>query len=145
SYPLSGTFPHDRETLVMTGGGITLSSLANNDIRGQDILALIASQLCRASDNKIIRYRMTGKGSHNTMAKGLRTRRTVHHSRAVGIALTPKAEKYMERRPYGPGQHGRARRRADSDYSVRLKEKQRLRAIYNIRESQMVRYFNEAR
>src|SRR5699024_7896035 len=33
----------------------------------------------------------------------------------------------------------------DSDYSVRLKEKQRLRAIYNIRESQMVRYFNEAR
>src|SRR5699024_12314695 len=49
------------------------------------------------------------------------------------------------RRPYGPGQHGRARRRADSDYSVRLKEKQRLRAIYNIRESQMVRCFNEAR
>lgn len=79
------------------------------------------------------------------MAKGLRTRRTVRHSRALGIALTPKAEKYMERRPYGPGQHGRARRRQDSDYSVRLKEKQRLRAIYNIREAQMVRYFNEAR
>ena len=78
------------------------------------------------------------------MAKGLRTRRTVRHSRALGIALTPKAEKYMERRPYGPGQHGRARRRADSDYSVRLKEKQRLRAIYNIREAQMVRYFKEA-
>ncbi|MDN6637896.1 MAG: 30S ribosomal protein S4, partial [Yaniella sp.] len=38
------------------------------------------------------------------MAKGLRTRRTVRHSRALGIALTPKAEKYMERRPYGPGQ-----------------------------------------
>src|SRR5699024_5745242 len=52
--------------------------------------------------------------------------------------------KYMERRPYGPGQHGRARRRADSDYSVRLKEKQRLRAIYNIREAQMVRYFKES-
>src|SRR5699024_12721205 len=52
---------------------------------------------------------------------------------------------YMERRPYGPGQRGRARRREDSDYSVRLKEQQRLRAIYNLRESQMVRYFNEAR
>ena len=88
---------------------------------------------------------MTRKGSHNIMAKGLRTRRTVRHSRALGIALTPKAEKYMERRPYGPGQHGRARRRADSDYSVRLKEKQRLRAIYNIREAQMLRYFKEAR
>ncbi len=73
------------------------------------------------------------------------SRRTVRLSRALGIALTPKAEKYMERRPYGPGQHGRARRRQDSDYSVRLKEKQRLRAIYNIREAQMVRYFKEAR
>lgn len=79
------------------------------------------------------------------MAKGLRSRRTVRHSRALGIALTPKAEKYMERRPYGPGQHGRARRRADSDYSVRLKEKQRLRAQYNIREAQMRRYFEEAK
>ncbi|WBL18186.1 MULTISPECIES: 30S ribosomal protein S4 [Citricoccus] len=75
----------------------------------------------------------------------LRTRRTVRHSRALGIALTPKAEKYMERRPYGPGQHGRARRRADSDYAVRLKEKQRLRAQYNIREAQMRRYYEEAK
>src|SRR5699024_10621868 len=144
-YPLSGTFPRVRETVVMTVGGITLSSLANSDIRGQDSLAVIASRLCRASDNKTNRYRTTRKGSHNTMAKGLRTRRTVRHSRALGIALTPKAEKYMERRPSGPGQHGRARRRADSDYTVRLKEKQRLRAIYNIREAQMIRYFNEAR
>ena len=66
------------------------------------------------------------------MSGNLRTRRTVRHSRALGIALTPKAEKYMERRPYGPGQHGRARRKQDSDYAVRLKEKQRLRAQYNI-------------
>src|SRR5699024_1117455 len=58
---------------------------------------------------------------------------------------TPKAEKYMERRPYGPGQHGRARRRADSDYSTRLKEKQRLRATDNNRDYTMVRYFNDAR
>ena len=79
------------------------------------------------------------------MASNLRSRRTVRHSRALGIALTPKAEKYMERRPYGPGQHGRARRKADSDYSVRLKEKQRLRAQYNIREAQMRRYFEEAK
>lgn len=79
------------------------------------------------------------------MSGNLRTRRTVRHSRALGIALTPKAEKYMERRPYGPGQHGRARRKQDSDYAVRLKEKQRLRAQYNIREAQMRRYFEEAK
>ena len=72
------------------------------------------------------------------MAKNNRTRRTVRQSRALGIALTPKAEKYLERRPYGPGQHGRARKKADSNYATQLKEKQRLRAQYNIREAKRV-------
>ncbi|GAA1451318.1 30S ribosomal protein S4 [Nesterenkonia lacusekhoensis] len=75
----------------------------------------------------------------------LRGRRTVKASRALGVALTPKAQKYLERRPYGPGQHGRTRRKTDSDYAVRLREKQRLRAQYGIRESQMVRYYEEAK
>jgi small subunit ribosomal protein S4 len=74
-----------------------------------------------------------------------RTRRQVRLSRALGIALTPKAVKYFEKRPYGPGEHGRARRRTESDYAVRLKEKQRLRAQYGIREAQMQRVFEEAR
>jgi small subunit ribosomal protein S4 len=51
----------------------------------------------------------------------------------------------MERRPYGPGEHGRARKKQDSDYAVRLREKQRLRAQYGIREAQMTRAFEEAR
>ncbi|GAA4793236.1 30S ribosomal protein S4 [Rothia endophytica] len=79
------------------------------------------------------------------MANHNRTRRTVRQSRALGIALTPKAEKYFERRPYGPGQHGRARKKADSNYAVQLKEKQRLRAQYNIREAQMRRAYLEAK
>ena len=79
------------------------------------------------------------------MSGNLRTRRTVRHSRALGIALTPKAEKYMERRPYGPGQHGRSRKKADSNYAVQLREKQRLRAQYNIREKQMHRAYVEAK
>ena len=79
------------------------------------------------------------------MANNTRARRKVRISRALGIALTPKAEKYLERRPYAPGQHGRARRKQDSDYAVRLREKQRLRAQYNIREAQMARIFEEAR
>lgn len=74
-----------------------------------------------------------------------RSRRQVRLSRALGIALTPKAQRYFERRPYGPGEHGRARRRQDSDYSVRLKEKQRLRAQYGIREAQLARVFEDAR
>ncbi|PRB72402.1 30S ribosomal protein S4 [Arthrobacter sp. MYb213] len=74
-----------------------------------------------------------------------RARRTVRLSRALGLALTPKAEKYMERRPYGPGQHGRARKKQDSDYAVRLRQKQRLRAQYGIREVQMLNAFKEAK
>lgn len=75
----------------------------------------------------------------------LRARRTVKASRALGLALTPKAQKYLDRRPYGPGQHGRTRRKTDSDYAVRLREKQRLRAQYGIREAQMIRYYEEAK
>lgn len=74
-----------------------------------------------------------------------RSRRLVRLSRALGMPLTPKAERYFDKRPYGPGEHGRARRRSESDYAVRLKEKQRLRAQYGIREAQLVKVFEEAR
>ena len=74
-----------------------------------------------------------------------RSRRQVRLSRALGIPLTPKAVRYFEKRPYGPGEHGRARRRTESDYAVRLKEKQRLRAQYGIREKQLRRTFELAR
>ena len=79
------------------------------------------------------------------MASKNRTRRQVRLSRALGIPLTPKAVKYFEKRPYPPGEHGRARRRTESDYAVRLKEKQRLRAQYGLREAQLRRAFEEAR
>jgi small subunit ribosomal protein S4 len=66
-------------------------------------------------------------------------------SRALGIALTPKAAKYLEKRPYAPGQHGRTKRKTDSDFAVRLREKQRLRAQYGIREAQLRKTFNDAK
>ncbi|HTF09891.1 MAG TPA: 30S ribosomal protein S4 [Asanoa sp.] len=64
-------------------------------------------------------------------------------SRSLGIPLTPKCVKYFERRPYPPGVHGRARRK-ETDYKVRLLEKQRLRHQYNVSEVQMRRVFAEA-
>lgn len=79
------------------------------------------------------------------MTKVTRARRQVRLSRALGIPLTPKAVKHFEKRPYPPGEHGRARRRTESDYAVRLREKQRLRAQYGLREKQMARAFDEAR
>ncbi|MDR2114704.1 MAG: 30S ribosomal protein S4 [Bifidobacteriaceae bacterium] len=74
-----------------------------------------------------------------------RARRQVRESRALGLALTPKAVKYFDARPFPPGQHGRGRRRTESDYAVRLREKQRLRAQYGLREKQIARAFQDAR
>ena len=79
------------------------------------------------------------------MSSVTRSRRQVRLSRALGIALTPKAVKHFEKRPYAPGEHGRSRRRTESDYAVRLREKQRLRAQYALREKQMRRAYDEAR
>ncbi|MFG2828429.1 30S ribosomal protein S4 [Streptomyces sp. NPDC048434] len=72
------------------------------------------------------------------------SRPKVKKSRALGIALTPKAVKYFEARPYPPGEHGRGRKQS-SDYKVRLLEKQRLRAQYDISERQMARAYDRAR
>ncbi len=67
-------------------------------------------------------------------------------SRRLGIALTPKAARIMERRPNPPGQHGRGtgRRSAESDYKRQLTEKQRLKAQYNIHERQLRNYLRKA-
>ena len=51
----------------------------------------------------------------------------------------------MEKRPYAPGEHGRTKRKQDSDYAVRLREKQRLRAQYGIREKQLKIAYVEAK
>jgi small subunit ribosomal protein S4 len=67
----------------------------------------------------------------------------VRISRALGMPLTPKAVAYFERRPYPPGEHGRARRKP-SDYQVRLLEKQRLRHQYFVSERQLRRIFADA-
>lgn len=74
-----------------------------------------------------------------------RSRKQVRLSRRLGLALTPKAVKHFENRPYPPGEHGRARRRSESDYALRLREKQRLRAQYGIREAQLRRAVDEAK
>ena len=73
-----------------------------------------------------------------------RSRRQVRLSRALGIALTPKAQRIFEKRPYAPGEHGRDRRRTESDYAVRMREKQRLRAQYGISEKQLRATYEKA-
>lgn len=68
-------------------------------------------------------------------------------SRSLGVPLTPKAAKIMDRKAYPPGQHGREkqyRRGRLSAYKEQLTEKQRLRAQYNVHERQMRRYYSKA-
>lgn len=74
-----------------------------------------------------------------------RARSKTRLSRALGVALTPKAARILEKRPYAPGEHGRTKRKQDSDYAVRLREKQRLRAQYGIREKQLKIAYVEAK
>ncbi len=68
----------------------------------------------------------------------------VKQSRKLGIALSPKASKFMERRPYGPGQHGKGRRQKTSEYGLQLKEKQKMKYIYGVLERQFRNYFEKA-
>ncbi|MFK5921276.1 MAG: 30S ribosomal protein S4 [Verrucomicrobiota bacterium] len=66
-------------------------------------------------------------------------------NRRFGVPLFGPS-KALERRPYGPGQHGPrgGRRRKHSDYSIALGEKQKLRFQYGVMEKQFRRYFAEA-
>ena len=52
--------------------------------------------------------------------------------------------KSLERKPYGPGQHGNNRRRKESEYSVQLKEKQKAKYTYGLLERQFRNLFKKA-
>lgn len=54
---------------------------------------------------------------------------------------TPKCS--VEKRPFPPGQHGRGRKR-DTEYQLRLREKQKARRIYGVLEKQFRRYYDIA-
>ncbi len=69
--------------------------------------------------------------------------------RREGMKLFLKGERCytdkcaIERRNYPPGQHGQARTKF-SEYSIQLREKQKLRRIYGVLERQFRRYFAAA-
>jgi small subunit ribosomal protein S4 len=65
-------------------------------------------------------------------------------SRALNLAITPKAARIMERRSFTPGQHGLARKKQPSTYKLQLLEKQRLKATYNVSEKQLQHYYDRA-
>ncbi len=64
-------------------------------------------------------------------------------ARRVGFSVS-ETGKELARRPYGPGQHGNARKGKLSDYGTQLKEKQKVRFMYGVNERQFRKTFNEA-
>ena len=64
-------------------------------------------------------------------------------SRREGVALTDKCQKYLDRRPYPPGEHGRGRIR-QSEFLLQLREKQKTRRFYGVLEKQFRRYYQKA-
>ena len=64
--------------------------------------------------------------------------------RRLGVNLWGRAKSPLNKREYGPGQHGQ-RRKKPSDYGVQLMAKQKLKGYYgNISEKQFRKYYAEA-
>lgn len=68
----------------------------------------------------------------------------VRLSRRVGVPMTRKASKCMERKPGAPGVHRSRFGRKLSDYGRQLLEKQRLRFQYNITDRALRNYYIKA-
>ncbi len=70
--------------------------------------------------------------------------------RREGMKLMLKGERCksencaVEKRPFPPGMRVSKRRRAATEYNLQLREKQKIRRIYGVLESQFEKYFQEA-
>jgi small subunit ribosomal protein S4 len=54
------------------------------------------------------------------------------------------ASKTLQKKNYPPGQHGRGRRRKQSEYAIQLAEKQKAKYIYGVLERQFANLFDKA-
>jgi small subunit ribosomal protein S4 len=52
--------------------------------------------------------------------------------------------KALQKKPYGPGQHGRGRRKKQSEYAIQLNEKQKAKYTYGVLERQFANLFHKA-
>src|SRR3970040_902286 len=52
--------------------------------------------------------------------------------------------KALQKKNYAPGQHGRGKKRKQSEYAVQLAEKQKAKYIYGLLERQFAKLFDNA-
>ena len=66
-------------------------------------------------------------------------------NRRLGVNLWGRAKSPINKREYGPGQHGQRRKQKPTDFGIQLMAKQKLKGYYgNIGEKQFRKYYDEA-
>ena len=78
------------------------------------------------------------------MAKAKQTKGKLVRKFGENIFGNGKFDRLLNRKPYGPGQHGQTRRRKPSNYAVQLQEKQKLKFMYGLLEKQFRTTFEKA-
>lgn len=63
-------------------------------------------------------------------------------ARRVGFSILENGKDL--KRPFGPGQHGKDRKRKPSNYAIQLNEKQKVRFMYGISEKQFKKLVNDS-
>jgi len=79
------------------------------------------------------------------MSRTTRSRSKIVRKYNENIFGQKKFDKILAKKPQPPGAHGKKLRRRTSDYGLQLKEKQKLKAIYDVGEAQFRGYYTSAR
>ena len=66
-----------------------------------------------------------------------------NQARRVSFSILENG-KDIAKRPYGPGQHGKDKKRKPSNYAIQLNEKQKVRFMYGISEKQFKKLVNDS-
>ena len=64
--------------------------------------------------------------------------------RRLGMSLCGREKCALKRKPYPPGVHGKSFRRGLSEFGQQLREKQKVKFLYGLRETQFKNYINRA-
>ena len=78
------------------------------------------------------------------MAKSKQPKGKIERKYGENIFGNAKFDRLLNRKPYGPGQHGQTRRRKPSNYAVQLRERQKIKFMYGLLEKQFRNTFKKA-
>ena len=74
----------------------------------------------------------------------MRTTITCKMCRRLGMSVCGREKCALKRKPYPPGVHGKSFRRGLSEFGQQLREKQKVKFLYGLREAQFRNYIDKA-